>query len=142
MTPLRPTGHGLGEACSSTRARLAIDRIQGIFARAEARGVGGEIGRLCAPRQCHPRMLATPDLKFFTTVKPSRSLTVTPTYTEAAILNFAQVVRTLTGVQLNQNDAWVELERLREDYASPADRERWQVVLEGEKAGLVDYANA
>lgn len=67
---------------------------------------------------------------------------MTPTYTEAAILNFAQVVRTLTGVQLNQNDAWVELERLREDYASPADRERWQVVLEGEKAGLVDYANA
>lgn len=65
-----------------------------------------------------------------------------PTYTEAAILNFAQVVRTLTGVTLTQNDAWVELERLREDYASPADRERWQVVLEGEKAGLVDYANA
>lgn len=66
---------------------------------------------------------------------------MTPTYTEESVLHFAQVVRTLTGVTLTQNDAWVELERLREDYASPADRERWVGELEREKAGLVDYAN-
>lgn len=42
---------------------------------------------------------------------------MTPTYTEEALLHFAQVVRTLTGVGLNQTDALIELERLRERYA-------------------------
>ena len=66
---------------------------------------------------------------------------MTPTYTEEAILNFAQVVRTLTGVQLTQNDAHIELERLREDYASPADRERWVGQLERAAPISVDYEN-
>jgi hypothetical protein len=52
---------------------------------------------------------------------------MTPTYTEEALLHFAQVVRTLAGVQLNQTDAAIELERLRERY--------------GPEPVLVDYGN-
>jgi len=66
---------------------------------------------------------------------------MTPTYTEESVLHFAQVVRTLTGVQLTQNDSHIELERLREDYASPADRERWVGQLERTTPTSIDYGN-